>query len=96
LKHKNILPLLAVLMGEKHEHYHGKFYCFHFMPRMDYDFRQILSSKDVRCMKYDYRKSSREPARWETEFNIKFILAESLEAVAYMHSNGFVHRDIKG
>ena len=48
-------------------------------------------------MKYYYRNSSREPARWETGFNnIKFVLAEALEAVAYMHSNGFVHRDLKG
>jgi len=84
-------------MGEKYERHGGKFYCFHFMPRMDYDLRQILSSKDVGCMKYYYRNSLWEPARWETGFNnIKFILAETLKAVAYMHSNGFVHRDVKG
>lgn len=51
LKHENILPLIAVLMGEKHEKHSGKFYCFHFMARMDYDLRQILSTKEVGSLK---------------------------------------------
>ena len=53
LKHKNILPLLAVLMGEQHSA--GWFYCYHFMPKMDHDLRQILSTKEVGCLKYLYR-----------------------------------------
>ena len=35
------VPLLAVLMGEKHETHSGRLYCYHFMPKMDYDLRQI-------------------------------------------------------
>ena len=97
LKHKNILPLLAVLMGEKHERHHGKFYCFHFMPQMDCDLRQILSAKDIGCLKYFYRNCSKDLTRWEKGFNnIRFVLVEALEALAYLHNSGYVHRDVKG
>ena len=67
------------------------------MPKMDCDLRQILSARDVGCMKYFYRNCVKEPTRWERGFNnIKFVLTETLEALAYIHSNGFVHRDVKG
>ena len=97
LRHENILPLVAVLMGERHEHHSSKFYCFHFMPVMDCDLRQILSAREVGCLKHFYTNCSKEPGRWETGFsNIKFILGETLKALIYLHDNGYVHRDVKG
>ena len=97
LRHENILPLVAVLMGERHEHHKSKFYCFHFMPVMDCDLRQILSAREVGCLKHFYTNCSKEPGRWETGFNtIKFILGETLKALIYLHDNGYVHRDVKG
>ena len=50
LNHKNILPLLAVVMGERHERHSGRFYCFHFMLKMDYDLSQILLSREVETL----------------------------------------------
>ena len=44
MRHVNVLPLM---MSAKNGNRGGKFYYYHFMLRMDYDLRQILSAKKV-------------------------------------------------
>ena len=48
LNHQNILPFLAVPIEEgMNVTLEDSKYCFHFMPKMDYDLRQTLSSREV-------------------------------------------------
>ena len=65
--------------------------------KMDYDLRQILSSREVGCLKYFNNHCSKDIEKWQTGFNnIKYILAGTLNALVHLHANGYVHRDVKG
>ena len=98
LCHPNIINLEAVLVGEKHERHRNKHYVYSFMPKMDISLRNVLSAScgehgDLKQLKMQLSGTE----EWDLVLlNIKHILRSVLEALNYMHSQGFVHRNING
>ena len=64
------------------------------MPKMDTDFRNVLKEHD--CLKHMKMQLVEKKEQWELVLvNTKHVLRSVLKALDYMHSHGFVHRDIK-
>ena len=94
--HPNIINLEAVLIGEKHERHKDKHYVYCFMPKMDINFRNVLSTKQHGCLKHIKMQLVEKREQWELVLtNVKHVLRSVLKALDYMHSQGLVHRDIK-
>ena len=96
LCHPNIINLEAVLIGERHERHKDKNYVYCFMPKMDINFRNVLSTKEHGCLKHMKMQLVEKREQWELVLvNTKHVLRSVLKALDYMHSQGLVHRDIK-
>ena len=93
LCHVNIIKLNAVLIGEE---YGDKNYVYHFMPKMDINFENVLPTKEHGCLKHIKMQLVEKREQWELVLtNVKHVLRSVLKALDYMHSQGLVHRDIK-
>ena len=104
LKHENtILPHVAVLMGEKYKHHSGRFYHFHFILKMNYNFRKILFNltKETGFLKHIYNHCSAlvKLEKWDPAYR-NIISTEILKTLAYLYNNGCifvsVHQDVTG
>ena len=66
------------------------------MPKMDINFRNVLSTKQHGCLKHIKMQLVEKREQWELVLtNVKHVLRSVLKALDYMHSQGLVHRDIK-
>ena len=96
LQHQNIIPLHAVIYGE-HEERKKVFELssYHFMSILTYDLSLLQG-----CYRKDYNSDefkqmlNNNPELAEHQ-GLKFVLSKILDALSYMHSKGYVHRDVK-
>ena len=96
LFHPNVINLEAVLIGKKHKRYRDKYYAYCFMPKigMGVNLKNVLSTTEHGCLKY---LKTQQVEKWELILlNVKHILRSVLKALSYMHSQGFVHNNVKG
>ena len=97
IHHRNIMPLLAFILGEEIPTSRRRYHCYHVMPRLTGDCARMLTDKKEFTMK-NLRLKHRENPRLLglIQSNSKFIVREVLHGLSYLHSLHIAHRDIKG
>ena len=96
LDHDNVLLLQAVMMGEENPKRPSRFLCYHFMPRMSGDLQSYLTKVGHGALSNLLMQHKEDPTMLQLVVdNTKHILRSTLKALAYLHSVGIVHNDVK-
>ena len=96
LQHRNIIPLLCLMTGEKHPTQRRKMTCYHFMPRANGDLAKLAVDHERNTLKQLKIDHGQNPKTFGlVHGNMKYVLTQVLRGLAYLHSQSIVHRDLK-
>ncbi len=90
LQHVNIIPLLAMMIGEKDR------FCYQFMPLMSKDLGSIMTKHGAGASNlHTLLKDEPQNVNVFLE-NMKFVFAEISKGLAYLEGHRIQHIDLKG
>ncbi len=97
IRHKNIVPLLAYVWGEKHKKSKRKFYVYHFLPKFSGDMARLVTDKEELSLHDFHQRFHNNPREMGVAVgNVKYILSQVLQGLHYLHdSHRCIHRDVK-
>lgn len=97
LSHKNICPILAIMVGGQHPVHKRRHLVYYFMPRLTGDCARMITDHQDLTMKALCKKYRNSPMDLGVvQGNLRYLIAEALRGIAYLHSLHIVHRDVKG
>ena len=97
VQHRNIIPLVAMMIGETHPVHRKRYFCYHFMPHMNGDCARMIVDHEEYTLKELRRRHHDNPRQLGLmQGNMRYLLSEVLRGLEYLHSLNIVHRDVKG
>ena len=96
LHHRNVIPLLCLMMGEKHPSQRRKWMCYHFLPKATGDLARLASDNEDNTLKKLKVKYGDNPRQFGLiQGNVKYILNQVLRGLVYLHGLNIIHQDLK-